>query len=77
MVLTFAPRTPALTLMHAAGQLFPRSDRSPAIEPVSETRLRRLLAEGVEGFAPRRTQRIQRGFYTSQAIEVVREGGAA
>jgi magnesium-protoporphyrin O-methyltransferase len=77
MVLTFAPRTPALTLMHAAGQLFPRSDRSPAIEPVSETRLRRLLAEGVEGFAPARTQRIQRGFYTSQAIEVLREGDAA
>ena len=32
LVFTFAPRTPALTLMYAAGKLlFPRSDRSPAI----------------------------------------------
>ena len=31
---TFAPRTPALAMMHAVGRLFPRSDRAPAIEPV-------------------------------------------
>lgn len=72
MVLTFAPRTPALTLMHAAGQLFPRSDRSPAIEPVAEGRLRRLIDSGVAGFATARSHRVQRGFYTSQALEVTR-----
>ena len=72
LVITFAPRTPALTLMHAAGQLFPRSDRSPAIEPVAEARLRRLIGGGVPGFGTARTRRIQRGFYTSQALEVVR-----
>jgi magnesium-protoporphyrin O-methyltransferase len=72
LVITFAPRTAALSVMHAVGQLFPRSDRSPAIEPVAEARLRRLIAAGVPGFAPARTQRIQRGFYTSQALEVTR-----
>lgn len=72
LVITFAPRTPALTLMHAAGQLFPRTDRSPAIAPVAEARLRRLIAEGVPGFGTARSRRIQRGFYTSQALEVVR-----
>lgn len=76
LVITFAPRTPALTVMHAAGQLFPRADRSPAIEPVSERRLRALLAQ-MPGFSPSRTQRVARGFYTSQAIEVLREGEPA
>lgn len=72
LLITFAPRTPALTVMHAAGRLFPRSDRAPAIEPVSETRLRRLIGEapGLAGWKPVRTQRIASGFYTSQALEV-------
>jgi magnesium-protoporphyrin O-methyltransferase len=35
IVLTVAPRTPALTVMHAVGRLFPRGDRAPAIVPVS------------------------------------------
>ncbi len=74
MVFTFAPRTPALSLMHAAGQLFPRSDRSPAIEPVSEGRLRRLVAAhpGLSGWSVGRTERVASGFYTSQALELVR-----
>ena len=72
VVFTFAPRTPALRLMHAAGQLFPRSDRSPAIEPVEATRLRRLLAGTAPGFSCRRDLLIQRGFYTSHAQEVAR-----
>ena len=71
LVITFAPRTPALMLMHAAGQLFPRSDRSPAIAPVAEARLRRLLSEGTPRVCPARSHRIQRGFYTSQALEVL------
>ncbi|HBY29910.1 MAG TPA: magnesium protoporphyrin IX methyltransferase, partial [Bradyrhizobium sp.] len=36
MLVTFAPKTPALTVMHAVGRLFPRGDRAPAIEPVAE-----------------------------------------
>ena len=30
MLLTFAPRTALLSVMHAVGRLFPRGDRAPA-----------------------------------------------
>lgn len=74
ILLTVAPRTPALTVMHAVGRLFPRGDRAPSIVPV-----------GVEGFARKvgthpelrswrigRTGRVNSGFYLSHAIELVR-----
>ena len=38
LLFTFAPRTPALALMHAVGRLFPRGDRAPSIEPVAKRR---------------------------------------
>ncbi len=74
MVFTFAPRTPALSVMHAAGKLFPRSDRAPAIEPVSSGVLLSRLAEAKElnGWEPRRNERINAGFYISQALELAR-----
>lgn len=74
IIFTFAPRTPALTLMHSVGKLFPRGDRAPAIEPVAEQKLRRLLtAESqLSAWSTRRTQRISSGFYTSQALELIR-----
>ena len=74
MIVTVAPRTPLLTLMHAVGRLFPRSDRAPAIEPLAEARLRRLVAAEprLADFALGRHRRVQRGFYTSQAYEWVR-----
>ena len=74
MLITFAPRTPALAAMHAVGRLFPRGDRAPAIEPVAELALRRglLAAPGLQGFADGRCERIASGFYTSQALEIVR-----
>lgn len=74
MVFTFAPRTPALSAMHAAGKLFPRADRAPAIQPVGEAALTRALeaAASLAGWAIGRTQRIASGFYTSQALELVR-----
>ena len=74
IVFTFAPRTPALSLMHAAGKLFPRADRAPAIEPVTEARLRAGVAANpaFSGWAVGRTQRIASGFYISQAMELVR-----
>jgi magnesium-protoporphyrin O-methyltransferase len=74
IVFTFAPSTPLLEVALLMGRLFPRSDRSPAIEPVTEGRLR-------SGFAAKavfadwrvgRTARVSRGFYTSQAMELVR-----
>ena len=74
IVFTFAPRTPALSLMHAAGKLFPRADRAPAIEPVTEARLRAGVAADprLADWRIGRTQRIASGFYTSQAMELVR-----
>lgn len=68
---TFAPRTPLLAAMHAAGKLFPRADRAPMIAPVSEARLQRELASH-PCWTAGRTQRVARGFYTSQAFEWVR-----
>lgn len=74
LLFTFAPRTLALALMHAAGRLFPRSDRAPAIEPVAETVLRQRIAaeRDLDRFGPQRTERIASGFYTSQALELAR-----
>jgi magnesium-protoporphyrin O-methyltransferase len=74
VLVTFAPRTPLLAAMHAAGRLFPRGDRAPSIEPVAEGRLRRLLAAEpqLQGWRPARTRRIATGFYISQAWELVR-----
>jgi magnesium-protoporphyrin O-methyltransferase len=75
MVITFAPRTMALSAMHFAGTMFPRSDRAPAIEPVSPTELNWLIERhsGLSAWRCGRTQRIASGFYTSQALELVRQ----
>jgi magnesium-protoporphyrin O-methyltransferase len=72
LLFTFAPSSPLLVAMHAIGKLFPRADRSPAIEPVAERSLRRLLAtdDGLALWQPGRTQRVASGFYTSQAFEL-------
>jgi len=74
VVFTFAPSTPALQAMHAVGKLFPRSDRSPAIVPLREQRLREHIAGEPQlgGWAAARTRRIASGFYTSQAMELAR-----
>ena len=74
MLITFAPRTPALAAMHAVGRFFPRGDRAPSIEPVAETALKRglLAAPGLQAFLDARTERVASGFYTSQALEIAR-----
>ncbi len=71
LVFTFAPRTAALTLMHAAGKLFPRGDRSPAIEPVAPAAIRRRLETGRPALRLGRSARVATGFYISQAQEVL------
>ena len=75
MVFTFAPRTPLLATMIAVGRLFPRKDRAPWIEPVAEATLHRLLATDPElqDWQRGRTERIASGFYTSQALELLRK----
>ncbi len=74
VLVTFAPRTPALSVMHAAGRLFPRGDRAPAIEPVSEATLFRRLGQeyGLANWQRGRSRRVASGFYKSQALELVR-----
>jgi len=74
IVFTFAPRTPALSVLHAVGKIFPKADRAPAIEPVTEQRLRKGFAAdpALAGWRVGRTQKISGGFYTSQAMELVR-----
>jgi magnesium-protoporphyrin O-methyltransferase len=71
---TFAPRTPALAVMHAVGRLFPRANRAPAIEPIAEQKIcRRLGGElGLADWKIARSSRVQNGFYTSQALKLVR-----
>jgi magnesium-protoporphyrin O-methyltransferase len=72
VLFTFAPRTAMLTAMHTVGRLFPRSDRAPAIEPVSESAMRAAISRkhALAGWTPSRTTRIKAGFYISQAMEL-------
>jgi magnesium-protoporphyrin O-methyltransferase len=73
LLVTFAPKTPALAVMHAVGRLFPRGDRAPAIEPVGESTFRRLLLsdEGLERWQLDRSRRVASGFYKSHALELI------
>jgi len=76
VLFTFAPRTPALALMHAVGRLIPqREHRAPAIEPVAPAALLRRIAahRALAGWRAERTERVASGFYTSQALELVRQ----
>ena len=76
MVVTHAPATPLLTAMHRVGKLFPRSDRSPAIQPVASGALRVALDGGRTGerWAVGATRRVSSGFYTSQMLVLHRTG---
>lgn len=68
---TFAPGSRVLAAMLGIGQLFPRGDRSPALEPIAEGELRRRLG-ALDGWTIGRSARVSRGFYTSHALELVR-----
>jgi magnesium-protoporphyrin O-methyltransferase len=63
LLFTFAPRTPLLTAMHAAGRFFPRGDRAPAIVPVTDAYLRRCIARhpALPGWRTGRDRRIASG----------------
>lgn len=75
VLFTFAPKTALLSVMHKVGKLFPRSDRSPAIEPIAEHDLRSLIGSEVRlhNWSPTRTHLVSCGFYKSQAMELRRE----
>ena len=74
IVFTAAPRTPATLLMLNMGKLFPRADRSPAIEPVAPAELRRLMAAdaSLAAWHTGRFALVSGGFYKSQALEWTR-----
>ncbi|MFK7957038.1 MAG: magnesium protoporphyrin IX methyltransferase [Lysobacterales bacterium] len=75
MMMTFAPRTPALSMMHSVGRLIPsRSHRAPAIIPVMDSDLcNRVEKEpALAQWAITQTERISGGFYKSQALELRR-----
>jgi magnesium-protoporphyrin O-methyltransferase len=76
IVMTFAPRTPILAVMHAVGGIFPRGDRAPRIVPVAPETLARQLREhaGCAGWDRERSERIATGFYVSQGLELLRTG---
>ena len=78
IVMTHAPATGPLRAMHAAGKLFPRSDRSPAIQPVAARDIRAALDGGRTGdrWAVGATRRVSSGFYTSQMLTLHRTGDA-
>ena len=74
VLFTVVPRTPLLTVMHSVGRAFPRASRAPAIEPVSERELRNGMQQFADsGWRIARSERVQGGFYTSQAIEFLPE----
>ena len=74
MIFTAAPRTPATMLMLGVGRLFPRGDRSPAIEPVSPQVLQALMAgePALAAWQTGRQELITGGFYKSRALEWTR-----
>jgi len=75
MLMTFAPKTPLLAVMHFIGRAFPRGDRAPAIEPVVERRLKaRITSERqLMSWKLGQNRRVSRGFYTSHALELIRK----
>ena len=74
MFFTFVPATFPLAQMHALGRFFPRGNRAPAVEPVGERSVRRMLGEErrLSAWRTGRSRLIQRGFYASQAVELIR-----
>ena len=79
VLFTVAPFTPVLGTLLTVGRLFPQRDRSPRIVPMSERRLRKSIAGSapLDAWQMARTQRVERGFYRSQAYELHRYTGAA
>ncbi len=70
MIFSFPPRTIPLAILWGVGKLFPRGDKSPAIEPQPPKKLRNALAI-LKGIRLGRSHRVATGFYVSEAQELV------
>lgn len=76
ILFTVAPRTPALTIMHAVGRLIPYQEhRAPAIVPVSDQGLRERIAgaPALRDWSVTGCDKISSGFYKSQAYRLTRK----
>lgn len=71
MIFSYPPRTIPLAILWGVGKLFPRGDKSPAIEPQAPKKLRAALAK-IEGVKLGGTHRVATGFYISEAQELLR-----
>ena len=72
MIFTFAPLTPILGTMISLGRFFPKSDRAPSIVPMSESHVFRKINEDLSSWRVERINRVSKGFYKSEAVELVR-----
>ena len=72
ILFTFAPSTLPLELMIRVGRLFPRKNRAPFIEPISQTRLENYIDQSPWFFDWKvaSTKLISSGFYKSQLMEL-------
>ena len=71
MIFSYPPRTLPLAILWGVGKLFPRGDKSPAIEPQPPQKLKAALAK-IDGIKLGRTHRVATGFYISEAQELLR-----
>ncbi len=71
MIFSYPPRTLPLAILWGVGKLFPRGDKSPAIEPQPPKKLRNALAK-IANIKLGRSHRVATGFYISEAQELVR-----
>ena len=69
IIFTVVPKTPLLNLKLQVGKAFPRSDRSPVVEPVSERNLINLC-NSVGRNKVRKLSRVKSSFYISEAWEL-------
>jgi magnesium-protoporphyrin O-methyltransferase len=72
MIFSFPPRTVPLALLWGVGKLFPRGDKSPAIEPQPPAKLRAALSK-IQNVRLGRSHRVATGFYISEAQELVKQ----
>ncbi len=72
IVFTVAPRTPLLMAMWQVGKLFPRADRSPTMVPHAPSALAQALREARPEARLVALERVNSGFYISQALELAR-----
>jgi magnesium-protoporphyrin O-methyltransferase len=72
MIFSFPPRTVPLALLWGVGKLFPRGDKSPAIEPQPPAKLRAALSN-IQNIRLGRSHRVATGFYISEAQELVKQ----